>query len=260
MMEIMRRPNYGTVGRAIELKANFKLLKMNTQRLPLYLYDVKITRPTGNVVENRDVCREVFWAVVTNNEHVFGTGYTLVYDDRHILFSLNKLSKEPVLEFPWPEARESLTPTRPRYLVRITLASFFTVNLDEKSLDFCNSLQFLNCLLTQRIRCPPSDVCREVFWAVVTNNAHVFGTGYTLVYDDRHILFSLNKLSKEPVLEFPWPEAREDLTRKKKGTIELLSLSGIFGGQVLMVGKASSRVSGHEVLLEVRKLRAGYVN
>lgn len=39
----------------------------------------------------RDICREIFWKIVSNNEEIFGTGYSLVYDDCHTLYSLDKL-------------------------------------------------------------------------------------------------------------------------------------------------------------------------
>lgn len=47
----------------------------------------------------RDICRQIFWKVISNNEEIFGTGYSLVYDDCHTLYSLNKLKIEkPTLE------------------------------------------------------------------------------------------------------------------------------------------------------------------
>lgn len=60
---------------------------------------------------SRDICREVFWAVVSENEEIFGSGYNLIYDDCHLLFSSNRLKSEgPTTELLlWPEPRPNFT-------------------------------------------------------------------------------------------------------------------------------------------------------
>ncbi|EJW81757.1 hypothetical protein WUBG_07335 [Wuchereria bancrofti] len=99
--ELAHRPNHGKLGEPIQLTANFKLLQVPPS-LQIYCYHVDVLKITKNgrlVVENRDVCREIFWKVISNNEKIFGTGYSLVYDDCHTVYSLKKLKTEkPTLE------------------------------------------------------------------------------------------------------------------------------------------------------------------
>ncbi|KAL3998292.1 Piwi domain family protein [Acanthocheilonema viteae] len=156
--ELACRPNRGELGKRIELMVNFKLLGVPAS-LQIYCYHVDILKVTVKdklVVENRDTCREIFWKIISNNKEIFGTGYSLAYDDCHTLYSLNKLKIEKsTLELQlFIEPKPGLKPPNVSFLVCISLANYFTVNTDEQLPNFRASMQFLDCLLTQRVRCP----------------------------------------------------------------------------------------------------------
>ncbi|KAM3721464.1 Protein argonaute-1 [Dirofilaria immitis] len=156
--ELVRRPNHGKLGEQIELIANFKLLDIPSS-LQIYCYHVdilKITKKNKIVMENRDICREIFWNVISNNEEIFGTGYFLVYDDCHSLYSLHKLKTEkPTLELQlFAEGKPNLGSTDISFLILISFTNYFTVNIDEQLPNFRTSMQFLDCLVSQRVRCP----------------------------------------------------------------------------------------------------------
>ncbi|VDK67627.1 unnamed protein product [Onchocerca ochengi] len=153
--ELVRRPNYGKLGKRIELMANFKLLEVPSS-LQIYCYHVdvlKITKKDKLVVEDRDICREIFWKVISNNEEIFSTGYYLVYDDCHALYSSCKL--KPTLELHlFTKAKPGLKSTDISFSVLISLTNCFTLNIDEQFPNFRASMQFLDCLMSQQVRCP----------------------------------------------------------------------------------------------------------
>ncbi|VDO38267.1 unnamed protein product [Onchocerca flexuosa] len=153
--ELVRRPNHGELGEHIELMANFKLLEVPSS-LQIYCYHVdvlKITKKGKLVVEDRDICREIFWKVISNNEEIFGTGYSLVYDDCHALYSSCKL--KPTLELHLlTKAKPGLKSTDISFSVLISLTNCFTLNIDEQFPNFRASMQFLDCLMSQQVRCP----------------------------------------------------------------------------------------------------------
>ncbi|EFO28035.2 hypothetical protein LOAG_00451 [Loa loa] len=156
--ELICRPNHGEMGEHIELMANFKLLEVPPS-LQIYCYHVDVVKITRNgklVVENRDICREIFWEVISNNEAIFGTGYSLIYDDCHTLYSLNKLKTEkPTLELQlFVEPKPGLKPLHVSFLVLISVTNYFTVTVSEQLPNFQPSMRFLDCLVSQRVRCP----------------------------------------------------------------------------------------------------------
>ncbi|CAG9534226.1 unnamed protein product [Cercopithifilaria johnstoni] len=156
--KLVCRPNHGELGERIKLMVNFKLLKIPAS-LQIYCYHVdvlKITKKDRIVVENRDICREIFWKIISNNEEIFGTGYSLVYDDCHTLYSLNKLKiGKSTLELQlFIETKPGLKPPNVSFLVHISITNYFTVSTDEQLPNFRLSMQFLDCLVTQRVRCP----------------------------------------------------------------------------------------------------------
>uniref|UniRef100_A0A915PZK5 Piwi domain-containing protein n=1 Tax=Setaria digitata TaxID=48799 RepID=A0A915PZK5_9BILA len=154
--QIAYRPDYGAIGQRIQLITNLKLMELPPS-LKIYCYHVNIMKTSEQnkrMIENRDVCREVFWEAISNSAEIFGAGYSLVYDDCHALYSLNKLKTEkPTLEL-FVERKSALKPIHISFMVLISFTNYFTVNIDEESLDFGRSMMFLNCLVTQRMRCP----------------------------------------------------------------------------------------------------------
>uniref|UniRef100_A0A0R3S6U7 Piwi domain-containing protein n=1 Tax=Elaeophora elaphi TaxID=1147741 RepID=A0A0R3S6U7_9BILA len=150
--ELVRRPNYGELGKHIELMANFKLLDVPAS-LQIYCYHVdvlKVTKKARVVVENRDICRKIFWEIVSNNQEIFGLRYSLVYDDCHKLYSLNKLKTEKsTLQFqlfvePKPGLKVCIPsllifkslPSNVCFMVHILATDYFAVNTDEQLPNF----------------------------------------------------------------------------------------------------------------------------
>ncbi|VDK72737.1 unnamed protein product [Litomosoides sigmodontis] len=155
--ELVSRPDRGKLGKPIELMVNFKLLEVPSS-LQIYCYHVdifKITKKDRRVVENRDICREIFWKIVSDNEEIFGTGYSLVYDDCHTLYSCDKLKiQKPTLELHLSiKPKPDLKLPSVSFAMRILFTNYFTVNIHEHLPNFQASMQFLDCLVTQRVRC-----------------------------------------------------------------------------------------------------------
>uniref|UniRef100_A0AAF5PZW2 Piwi domain-containing protein n=2 Tax=Wuchereria bancrofti TaxID=6293 RepID=A0AAF5PZW2_WUCBA len=165
--ELAHRPNHGKLGEPIQLTANFKLLQVPPS-LQIYCYHVDVLKITKNgrlVVENRDVCREIFWKVISNNEKIFGTGYSLVYDDCHTVYSLKKLKTEkPTLELQlFVEPVPCLKAPSVSFLLSISVTNYFTVTVDEQLPNFRASMQFLDCLVSQKVRCPYMSIASSFY-------------------------------------------------------------------------------------------------
>uniref|UniRef100_A0A158Q7C7 Piwi domain-containing protein n=1 Tax=Elaeophora elaphi TaxID=1147741 RepID=A0A158Q7C7_9BILA len=187
--ELVRRPNHGELGKHIELRVNFKLLEVPAS-LQIYCYHVdvlKVTKKDRVLVENRDVCRKIFWKVVSNNQEIFGLGYSLVYDDCHTLYSLNKLKTEKsTLDFqlfmePKPglkvcipsllifRSREiaELFPPNVSFLVHILVTNYFAINTNEQLPNFRASMQlFGQSTSTLPVYTQESDMSTKVFYKV----------------------------------------------------------------------------------------------
>ena len=54
-----KRPDYGTIGRPIKLRANFFPLRISSKLTDLYHYDVEITPNTHDKKVKRNVVREI---------------------------------------------------------------------------------------------------------------------------------------------------------------------------------------------------------
>ncbi|VDM97873.1 unnamed protein product [Thelazia callipaeda] len=152
--DLIPRPGHGKIGVPINLKANFKILNIPAS-LQLYCYHINVWKTIGQdqrSIKDREVCSKIFWDVVTKNKEVFGNGYSLVYDDSHVLFSGNRLNiNSEAVELKLIAKSKSVPIS---FTLEVVQTNCFTLTADERSPNFRMSMQFLDCLVTQRVRCP----------------------------------------------------------------------------------------------------------
>lgn len=102
--ELPIRPDFGTIGKAIKLRANFFPVKV--PKGPLYEYDVSI-HPTANTA-NRRVKRRIFQlAEQTPDWNKFGLRGVVAHDHASKLISSKSLPERLVIRVPWYEEDEA---------------------------------------------------------------------------------------------------------------------------------------------------------
>ncbi|VDO42839.1 unnamed protein product [Onchocerca flexuosa] len=154
MSSLLQRFDYGKVGAKIPLIANYYEIKIN-HKIYVHRYEVIIKDPAKDRPLDRDVCRSQFWEIAGNDLETFGKLENLIYNDVNCLWVKEKLN------LPNDIGRKKIVKTTSRgdervaYIVEMKYVNYFLVDL---AMDFDDSrnvsIQFLNALLTQNIRCP----------------------------------------------------------------------------------------------------------
>ncbi|KRZ00480.1 Protein argonaute-1, partial [Trichinella zimbabwensis] len=156
LKELVKRPEYGTVGKPIKLACNyFPLIKLQKGDLVVNRYHIDIQHPRLKL--NCDDSREIFWAYVVKRSDIFGDPFKLAYDGKSTLFTVDKLrlkqhSEEAVPEnFSFKTIRENKPSEvsiliKPTGLVHLDFKTAESGLLDEREK---GPIQFLDILFAQ---------------------------------------------------------------------------------------------------------------
>lgn len=160
-----RRPGFGTLGPRIPLKTNFTEMRI-PNNLCLHQYSVRIERRNELVID-RDKCREAFWRMVSQNRALFGDNhFGLVYDDAGLLVTRKPLSlngQQSVEVLLWQPERPNFKPSFPDYKIVIREVGELRLSFDETNERSRISMQFLDALVTQRVRCPSEAISNDFY-------------------------------------------------------------------------------------------------
>lgn len=158
---VARRPGYGKLGFPIPLRANF--LEMSVKRsMVLHRYEVTVKDRRGSRILDRDKCRKIFWELVGQNRGIFGKDSHLVYDDANGLFTLERLSTNEA-EVHYYRPLEFGRREDPDFSMTVKLTNEFPLDLNEEGATFSLSSQFLDSLVTQKIRCPRESISARFY-------------------------------------------------------------------------------------------------
>ncbi|KAM3719027.1 hypothetical protein ACO02O_10955 [Dirofilaria immitis] len=160
---LLQRLDYGKGGTKIPLTANYYEIKISRE-IYVHRYEVIIKDPTRDRRLDRDICRSQFWEVASNDLNTFGKLENLIYNDVSCLWAKEKLN------LPNGIGRKKIVKTTSRgdervaYIMEMKYTNSFLVDL---TIDFDDSrnisVQFLNALLTQNIRCPLRSISNRYY-------------------------------------------------------------------------------------------------
>ncbi|KHN72675.1 Uncharacterized protein Tcan_07259 [Toxocara canis] len=161
---LARRPNFGTIGFKIPLRVNFIEMRIK-DGLCLYRYSVRIEY-REKLVKDSDRCRDAFWRAVRNHGNLFGDPSGLVYDDAASLITREPLKlrgRQSIDIELWRPESATFKPSYPDYIVRIRELDELRLSFGETDEESRRSMQFLDSLVTQRVRCPDEVISKDFY-------------------------------------------------------------------------------------------------
>ncbi|KAL1233612.1 hypothetical protein TPS_09233 [Trichinella pseudospiralis] len=185
LKELVKRPEYGTVGKPIKLACNyFPLIKLQKGDLMVNRYHIDIQHPRLKL--NCDESREIFWAYVVKRSDIFGDPFKLAYDGRSGLYTvdklrLNQVGEEAALEkFSFKTVRENKPSEvtiliKPTGLVHLDFKNAEAGLLDEREK---GAVQFLDILFAQGRSCPLFELSKS--FKAVKNSFYFISQGADL--------------------------------------------------------------------------------
>ncbi|KAL1236714.1 hypothetical protein TPS_09236 [Trichinella pseudospiralis] len=185
LRELVKRPEYGTVGKPIKLACNyFPLIKLQKGDLVVNRYHIDIQHPRLKL--NCDESREIFWAYVVKRSDIFGDPFKLAYDGRSGLYTvdklrLNQVGEEAALEkFSFKTVRENKPSEvtiliKPTGLVHLDFKNAEAGLLDEREK---GAVQFLDILFAQGRSCPLFELSKS--FKAVKNSFYFISQGADL--------------------------------------------------------------------------------
>lgn len=146
---------FGTVGQTIELYANYFNIILKTGEINIHRYEVEIVRPSSDRKIDKDTNRFVFWRAVEDNKEFFGKITNLIYDDARCLWTAGRLNMDRGQETLRIKSRFG---DRIDFAISFKYTSTFTIDVSRDDAVRSMTVQFLDALLTQRLRCPMHDI------------------------------------------------------------------------------------------------------
>lgn len=156
---LITRPGMGTLGRKIPLRANYYELNLFGE-IFVHRYEILINRPGKDRKLDRDLCREAFWRAAKAHREIFGKLENLIYDDANCLWTKEKLGM-PRGEITLDLKRENTNFTE--YVMNVKYTTSFVINITRDEASKCVSVQFLDALITQSIRCPLRPISEDFY-------------------------------------------------------------------------------------------------
>ncbi|KRY73109.1 Protein argonaute-2, partial [Trichinella pseudospiralis] len=191
LKELVKRPEYGTVGKPIKLACNyFPLIKLQKGDLMVNRYHIDIQHPRLKLnwfdFNLLDESREIFWAYVVKRSDIFGDPFKLAYDGRSGLYTvdklrLNQVGEEAALEkFSFKTVRENKPSEvtiliKPTGLVHLDFKNAEAGLLDEREK---GAVQFLDILFAQGRSCPLFELSKS--FKAVKNSFYFISQGADL--------------------------------------------------------------------------------
>ncbi|VBB30375.1 unnamed protein product [Acanthocheilonema viteae] len=160
---LLQRSDYGKAGVLIPLVANYYEIKISPG-IYVHRYEVIIKDPMKDQPLDRDICRSQFWEAVDKDLNIFGKLENLIYNDVNCLWVKEKLNLPNGIERKEIVKTTSRGDKRVAYIMELKYLSSFSVSL-AMEFDDSNSatVQFLNALLTQSIRCPLRSISNQYY-------------------------------------------------------------------------------------------------
>lgn len=156
---LITRPGLGTLGRRIPLRANYYELTLSHE-IFVHRYEITIRRPGKERKLDRDFCRDAFWKAAQAYPDVFGKLENLIYDDANCLWTKEKLGMNRG-EITLDVKRQNTNFTE--YIMIVKYTTSFVVNIARDETSKCVSVQFLDALITQSIRCPLRPISEDFY-------------------------------------------------------------------------------------------------